>query len=164
MSTCRSTNHNARCCPKSFRPSSCLYRCAAGRGHSGRLITMISTFPHTTNLWRSYATSIATLSVEGWLRIRRIGSGRAFGITRRASRGLSRLNRIGQRSEEAGNCPSGWAIENPHPPRSPKARDRGHPQLDKIPLRPGPPARSFISPGLARKVLKSSSRADHFNP
>jgi hypothetical protein len=29
----------------------------------------------------------------------------------------------------------------PSQPRSPRARDRGHPQLDKIPVRPGPPAR-----------------------
>ena len=35
-------------------------------------------------------------------------------------------------------------------PRSPKARDRGHPQLDKIPWRPGPPARQRVGRGQAR--------------
>ena len=53
-----------------------------------------------------------------------------------------RLNRTGRHGTEAGNCRSGCAkvISGPSTPRSPKARDRGHPQLDKIPLRPGPPA------------------------
>jgi len=42
------------------------------------------------------------------------------------------------------SCPNGFASADPiRPlPRSPKARDRGHPQLDKIgSMRPGPPAK-----------------------
>jgi len=40
-------------------------------------------------------------------------------------------NRNGQPAKEAGNCLRGCGTDNSiPPPRSPKARDRGHPQLD----------------------------------
>jgi hypothetical protein len=52
---------------------------------------------------------------------------------------LWRSNRIGQLDKEAGSCPSRCAIPglSPRPPRSPKARDRGHPRRDEIPLEAG---------------------------
>ena len=53
------------------------------------------------------------------------------------------------------SCPNGFASAYPiRPlPRSPKARDRGHPQLDKIgSMRPGPPAGSEM-PSMSGKAI-----------
>ena len=137
---CWSTSPSALCYRKRFRPSSCQYRCEAGNGPSGRRITTISTFRRMRSLWRSCATSIATRSVEGWSRNRRIGSGRAFATIKRVYEEPWRSNRIGQPDKEVGSCPSGCAMPGLSPrlprfhrvdqsplPRSPKARDRGHP-------------------------------------
>jgi hypothetical protein len=91
------------------------------------------------SLWRSFATFIGIRSVEDWSRSRKTGSGRAFGTIRWAYAEPWKSNRNGQLAREAGNCLSGCAIEGtvllpPLPPRSPKARDRGHPRMDETPL------------------------------
>ena len=144
MSSCQSTciywftSPRGRFCPRRSKPLSCRSQCEAGNGPSGWRTITIATFRRARSLWRSCATSIATRSVEGWSRNRRIGSGRAFATIKRACAELWRSNRIGQLDKEAGSCPSGCAIaglsprfprsprldESP-PPRSPKARDRG---------------------------------------
>jgi REP element-mobilizing transposase RayT len=61
----------------------------------------------------------------------RSGFGQAIAITKRACTEPSKSNQNGRPVREAGNCPSGYATGSSIPlPRSPKARDRGHPQLD----------------------------------
>ena len=95
-------------------------------------------------LWRSCATSIAAPSGEDWSRNRRIGSGRVFVNTKRGCMEPSRSNRSGPRGREVGKRPSGCI-----PPRSPSARDRGHPTNFSLGMRATRPPNQGASPVLA---------------
>ena len=121
--------------PEPFRPSSCRFRCAAAKDPFGRRITTISTSQRTRSSLRSCATFIAirstTRSSAASLPSPRSGFDQAIAIIKRACTVPWKSNRIGRPAREAGKCMSGCATDGSAlPPRSPKARDRGHPQLD----------------------------------
>jgi hypothetical protein len=150
----------------------------ARRAHpipANRRVSLL-TSPRTRSLWRNCATSTGTrgprrtnsvrwgerLSGGNWPRDRRIGSGRAFATIRLACGEPWRSNRSGPLAREAGSCPRGCAISSPtsRHPRSPKARDRGHPHQDRILLRSGPPAAHFSPPLPSVSMgMKAASRA-----
>ena len=97
----------------------------------------------STVLCRSFASGVSSQCMKGE-RIRYQQTGEFHVLTFSCYRRRRCLSAAAAMDlfEEAGNCPSGCATGNSAlPPRSPKARDRGHPQLNEIShKRLGPPA------------------------
>jgi hypothetical protein len=94
---------------------------------------MTSTSPRTRSLSRNCAKFTVILSGADWRQNLRIGNGRAFSTIKPACGEPWRSNPCGPQAGEAGSCQSGSAIYSPtRHPRSPKARDRGHPHQDRI--------------------------------
>jgi len=97
-------------------------------------------------------------SAAGWSRSRRTGGGRAIATIKRECAEPWRLNQSGRPGTEAGSCPSGCAAgSSALPPRSPRARDRGHPRQDRIPLEIGATNQhfSFVKQGHDLPTLPS---------
>jgi hypothetical protein len=146
-------------CPGPYGRLNCRFRCAARKGPSGRRTLTISTSRHTPSSWRSCAPSIVTRGPqrtnfvrgggsrcgEGWWKSRRSaasrtrtcpwGPRRKWSSVRHYRTGMRRIVEI---ESEWTARERGWQLpewmrrgSSTPPPRSPKARDRGHPQLDR---------------------------------